>query len=262
MNTIHEVLKEFFLGFKRVNFWGYLGWNDIRNRYRRSVIGPIWVTLSMAIFIAALGLVYSRLFKMDMGSYLPYLSAGYVVWILISTTLIESSYAFTESAHFIKDIKVPLMIFVLRQIWRNLIVFLHNCVVVIVVYIYFHIHPGVNILYLFPGLILLTINLLWISLFLAILGSAYRDIGPMVQSVIQVLFFVSPIAWLPKLVGENSKIVKFNLVNYLIDLIRQPLLGYVPSIQVWDICIAMAIVGWLLTMGMFIYSYKKVVYWI
>jgi ABC-type polysaccharide/polyol phosphate export permease len=42
--------------------WSMLGWNDIHQRYRRSALGPFWITISMAIFIVLLGFIYSKLF--------------------------------------------------------------------------------------------------------------------------------------------------------------------------------------------------------
>src|SRR5262249_37328135 len=51
-------------------FWGALAMQDIRLRYRGSIIGPFWLTLSMAIMIGAMGFLYSKLFNQDMTTYL------------------------------------------------------------------------------------------------------------------------------------------------------------------------------------------------
>ncbi|MEE8660384.1 hypothetical protein CGLAMM_03380 [Acetobacteraceae bacterium EV16G] len=62
-----------------------LGWLDIKLRYRGSILGPFWLTLSTAVMIAALGVLYARLFHMPFGEYLPFLSISLVMWSFIST---------------------------------------------------------------------------------------------------------------------------------------------------------------------------------
>src|ERR1700686_2821463 len=84
-------------GFRAWRVWTILGWDDIRQRYRRSVIGPFWITLSMGIFILVLGVIYSRLFHTDLQTYLPYLTVGFVVWGFISASANDSCIAFIDA---------------------------------------------------------------------------------------------------------------------------------------------------------------------
>src|ERR1700689_1709631 len=117
------VAAEILDGFRAWRVWTILGWDDIRQRYRRSILGPFWITLSMGVFILLLGVIYSRLFHMDLPTYLPYLSVGYIVWGFISAVTTDSSGAFHEGSRIIKQIKLPYSIYVLRTVWRNFIVF-------------------------------------------------------------------------------------------------------------------------------------------
>ncbi|MEA2755782.1 MAG: lipopolysaccharide transport system permease protein, partial [Aliidongia sp.] len=64
---------DLYRGLRAWRLWTMLGWNDIRLRYRRSVLGPFWMTLSMAIFIVTLGLIYSRIFHAELRTFLPYI---------------------------------------------------------------------------------------------------------------------------------------------------------------------------------------------
>ncbi len=102
------VSEELLAGFSAWRIWMILGWDDIRQRYRRSVLGPFWITLSMGMFILLLGIIYSRLFHTDLATYMPYLSVGYIVWGFISQITNESCMAFQEGARIIKQIKLPL----------------------------------------------------------------------------------------------------------------------------------------------------------
>ena len=84
-----------------------LGWNDIRQRYRRSVLGPFWITISMAVFILLLGVIYSHIFQIDVKTYFPFLALGYIIWGFIAQTTGESFISFQESERIIRQIRLP-----------------------------------------------------------------------------------------------------------------------------------------------------------
>src|ERR1700682_586658 len=96
--------QEIVAGFRAWPVWVIMGWDDIRQRYRRSVLGPFWITLSMGAFILLLGIIYSRLFHMELENYMPYLSVGYIVWGFMSAAINDSCIAFTDTARIIKQI--------------------------------------------------------------------------------------------------------------------------------------------------------------
>lgn len=131
------VAAEIFDGFRAWRVWTILGWDDIRQRYRRSILGPFWITLSMGVFILVLGVIYGRLFHMDLTTYMPYLSAGYILWGFISAVTSDSCGAFHEGGRIIKQIKLPFTTYIFRVIYRNFIVLLHTIVIFIPVAIYF-----------------------------------------------------------------------------------------------------------------------------
>jgi ABC-2 type transport system permease protein/lipopolysaccharide transport system permease protein len=183
--------------------WIFLGWNDIRMRYRGSILGPFWITASMLIFISAFALVYSRLFHQSLTEYIPFLTAGYLAWMLISSMLTESCNIFTDSAPFITEIKLPYMLYILRLAWRQIIILSHNAVVFVLVALVFRVHFDVHLLYFIPGLLLFILNLTAVSLLLAMLGTKYRDVQQALISVIQVAFFITPISWKPELLANR-----------------------------------------------------------
>ena len=182
LNDFVDVFKSFQLCF-------FLAWFDIRIRYRRSKIGPFWITISMAIFIVALGAVYSKLFNMKAEEYMPNLAAGYLFWTLIATALSESPTVFIENGSYLKDMKINLLVLIVRALTRNFIIFLHNAVFIAGVCMYFGIWPQWQMLFVIPGVFLVLINLFWITLVFSILGARYRDLTPIIQSMVQVLFF-------------------------------------------------------------------------
>jgi lipopolysaccharide transport system permease protein len=168
--------------------WFLLGWLDIRQRYARSSIGPFWITFSMGVMVGSIGLVYGTLFNQPMDEYLPMVGMGFVVWGLIAGILNDACYAYINSANYIRQSDAPLWIYVLQVVWRQIIIFAHNFVIVIAILAVFGIDHPVRLLLFFPGLILLIINLTWMGQLVAILSVRYRDVPQLVASMVKVLF--------------------------------------------------------------------------
>ena len=96
-NSIRLALRDVVDGTILWPLWVTLGWNDIRQRYRRSLLGPFWLTASMAIMVVSLGVIYARIFKTDINDFLPFLCVGLLVWGFISSTLNEAGTLFIGS---------------------------------------------------------------------------------------------------------------------------------------------------------------------
>jgi len=111
-----------------------LGWLDIRLRYRGSVLGPFWLTLSTAVMVAALGVLYSTLFKMELHDYLPYLALSLVLWGFLSTLVTEACTSFQQAEGMIRSMRMPFHLHAFRVMVRNVLVLGHNVVVIVVVF--------------------------------------------------------------------------------------------------------------------------------
>ncbi len=103
-----------------------MGWLDIRQRYRRTMIGPFWITLSMAVMVATLGVLYSSLFKLEISEFIPYLAAGFCIWFLIAAMINEGTTLFVQADGIIRNTSLPIATHVYRLMTRNLITFAHN----------------------------------------------------------------------------------------------------------------------------------------
>jgi ABC-type polysaccharide/polyol phosphate export permease len=125
---------------------------------------------------------------------------------------------------------------------RNIVVFAHNMLIIVGIYIYYDLTLSAIVLLTIPGLILVLMNLVAIGVSLSIIGARFRDIGQINQSLVQVLFFLSPIMWFPRLVPADSLILKLNPIAYFLDLIRSPLLGSAPSLSSWGAALATLVV--------------------
>ena len=211
-----------------------LGWFDIRLRYRGSMLGPFWLTLSTAVMVAALGVLYSRLFNMELHDYLPFLALSLVLWNVLQTVISEACTCFTSAESTIRSMRMPFTLHPMRVVVRNLIVLAHNVVVIVAVYAWFDNWPGWRALEAVPSLLLWVIDGLAVCLLLGPIGARFRDIPPIIASIIQIAFFVSPIIWKPELLkGRALELLWLNPFFTMLEIVRAPMLGEAVSLQVW-----------------------------
>lgn len=249
-------------GLSSYHVWTILGWYDIRQRYRRSTIGPLWITLSLAITVAAMGVLYGKLFHQDIHSYLPYLTSGMVVWNLVSSIITESTTVFVGAGPIIQQIRLPQTFHILRMIVRQMVIFVHNMLVIVVVTVIFHVPIGWSLI-LFPlALILLATNALWLGLMIGALCARFRDVAQIINSLVQILFFLTPVMWKPESLGSHSWITKLNPLGQFLDILRDPLIGQLSSLFSWIYVLAVTAVGWILTLIIFSKYRARVAYWV
>ena len=216
-------------GFAAWRLWGRMGWNDILQRYRRSVLGPFWLTASTAIMVVVLGLLYAELFKTQIGDFLPFLCAGLRSGIFLATFLSEGGMIFTAAESYIKQVRLPYSIYVYRSSWSKVIIFAHNFVIYFGVLIYFEIWPGAPALLAIPGLILVVLNGTLATVYIGMLSARFRDIPPLINSLVQLIFFVTPIMWKPELLQRRTYIADLNPFFHLIEVVRTPLWEMFPT---------------------------------
>ena len=257
-----NIENELVAAFCDYELWSFLAWHDIKIRYRRSRIGPFWITISMSIFCITLGAVYSKLFKTEIAELLPFLSIGLVVWGLISGFIGEMPNLFVDNASFMKNMRINPLSILLRVLTRNIIIFVHNLFIVLGIYLYFRIWPGWNGLLVIPGFFLVFMNLLAIGIPLSIVGARYRDVAQINQNVLQMIFFITPIFWFPRLLTQGSWVITANPIGYFLDLIRSPLLGEAPQLISWGVSILTLIVS--STIALLVYRSKsnRIVFWV
>jgi lipopolysaccharide transport system permease protein len=209
--------------------WFRLGWNDILQRYRRSVLGPFWLTASMAVMVVTLGVVYAELFNQPDDDFLPFFCVALLVWTLIASYLTESGTLFTGSESYIKQIRLPFSVYLYRSSWSKLIIFAHNFVIYIGVLLFFRIWPGAISLLAIPGLMLVVLNGTIASLSIGIVSARFRDIPQLINSIVQILFFLTPTFWKQESLRGHAYVTDLNPFYHLLEIVRAPLLGHIPS---------------------------------
>ncbi|MDE1907162.1 MAG: ABC transporter permease, partial [Rhodospirillales bacterium] len=211
---------------------------DIRLRYRGSLLGPFWLTLSTAVMIGAIGFVYSRLFHQDVAAYLPFLAVSLVLWNFINMITSEGAVCFSVSADMIRSQRMAHTVHPARVVVRNLMVLAHNLAVIVVVFIIYPPHLSWSLLSELPALALWALDASAVALLLGLVGARYRDVPPIVGSVMQIAFYITPIMWSPAMLmnrglGLSLALIKMNPFYGLLQIVRGPLLGQPVDASAW-----------------------------
>ncbi|WP_025840639.1 ABC transporter permease [Asaia platycodi] len=238
-----------------------LGWLDIKMRYRGSILGPFWLTISTAVMVAALGFLYAELFGIALGNYLPFLALSLVLWGYISTLITESTTVFSQASSLIQSARTPFSVFALQVIVRNFLVLAHNAAVVLVVFLIFHVVPH-KIWLVVPALVLWSVDSFAIMLCLGLLGARFRDIPPIIVSLLQVFFFITPVIWRPELVGPLADWLLLDPFHPLLAIVRAPLIGESLSPLIWEAALAHSAILIVAAALFFARFRARIAYWV
>ncbi|WP_369253424.1 galactan export ABC transporter permease subunit Wzm/RfbD [Geodermatophilus amargosae] len=268
--TLAAAVADLRRGWEQRSLWGHLGWQDIRQRYRRSVLGPIWITISMAVTAVALGILYSGLFDVELSRLLPHVLVGFVVWNFISGCISEGSEVFIANEGLIKHLPAPLSVHVYRLVWRQTLFFAHNLLVYLVMLLVFPQPLSWTVVAAVPAFVLLALNGAWVALAVGIITTRFRDILPITQSIVQLAFFLTPIVWIydelvnspNPAIAERARLAEFNPFLHYIEIIRRPLLGQDQYLRHWVVVLVITVVGWVLTMVVLRRYRSRVSYWV
>ncbi len=264
--------------------WAHLGWQDIKQRYRRSVIGPLWITISMGVTAVGLGVLYAVLFDQKIATYLPYVVVGFIVWNFINGCLIEGMDTFIANEGMIKQMPAPLSVYVLRTVWRQVLMLAHNIVIYVVILAVFFralsvpytlqgasiLHPGLgwSSLLAIPAAVLIAINGVWVALLFGIISTRFRDIPQVINSLIQLLFYMTPIIWSPDTFfskpgrGLAQLVFQLNPLYHFVQIMRGPMIGQQVSWLSWAVVGGITIVGWALALLAMRNYRARVSYWV
>ncbi len=242
--------------------WSTLGWADIKFRYRRTVIGPFWLVLSTGVTVLAIGVLYAGLFHTRTTDYIPFLACGMIIWAFVSTTINEGCNVFITAAPIIKSSSIPLSVHIFRMLWRNLVVFFHGFLVIAVAWAYYQWALNPSILLSVLGLVVLCVFLFGFTLIFSVICTRFRDMPQIVTSLLQLIFFLTPIIWQPSEKLRGSAIVLLNPFYSLVEVVRAPLLGQPVGAIEWTIAVSAAVI--VTIFGLLMYGrYRRVLaYWL
>jgi ABC-2 type transport system permease protein len=269
--TLHRAAKDFRDGFAQRELWLSLGWQDIKQRYRRSVLGPFWITIATGLQATAMGVLYATLLGQPVKGYLPYVTVGLIVWNVISASILEGSEVFIANEGLIKQLPSALSVHVFRLVWRQMLFFAHNMVIYLVLLAAFGVweHLSWSSLLAIPAIVLLFLNSMWVSIVFGIFSTRYRDIAPILSSTTLMLFVLTPVMWttsnLQSQIGGNhdrARLAELVPTFHYLEIVRAPLLGEPQALRHWVIVGAITVVGWIVAIFAMKQYRSRVPYWV
>lgn len=243
-----------------VAFW--LSLSDTRARYKRSVLGPLWITIATGVGTIGLGFIWGALLRQNAESIIPQLTYGIVLWQFMSSCITEAPQAYQQLGGIIKNQRHPIYMYPLLVIFKNIINLFHNAIIVCVVELYFGTFSYNSLPSLIIGTALMLLNIFWIVSIISILGTRYRDVSPLITTCMPIIVFITPVIYRPVQLGELGFLMWLNPFTYLITIIRDPLLGEVVSGTVYLGAVAMGLVGMVVTALVFRVYGRRVPFWV
>jgi ABC-type polysaccharide/polyol phosphate export permease len=249
-------------GISSVYIWPMLGWQEIRQRYRRSVLGPFWLTISTGAMIAGMGPLYGKLLNLDIAAYFPYLAISFVMWLLIANLINDSCNAFISAEGFIKQIKLPLTVHILRVVWKNLIIFAHNLLIVVAVLLFYRPTVDWRLLLMPLGVLMIAINGVWVGILFGLLCARFRDIPQIISSLVQMFFFLTPVMWKADTLGTYLWFAQINPLFHFLEIVREPLIGGRASHLSWAVVLGITVTGYVVALVVFSRFRARIAYWV
>jgi lipopolysaccharide transport system permease protein len=240
-----------------------MGLNEIRHRYARSRIGQLWLTISTGIMVASLGMVWATLWRVNVADLMPFIAISLVLWIMISGTLTEAATAFISAGPIFLNQGMSFSTAIYALVYRHVLILLHNLPVIIIAIVAFSVPTGPAGLLALVGLALLLLLLVWVSYVVAIACVRFRDLTQLVQSVLLIAFFVTPVLWKPEQIpAEKHYLLSLNPFASLLAVVREPLLGQLPTLHDWLSATIFSVGGFAVSLPLIGYCQRRIIYWI
>jgi ABC-type polysaccharide/polyol phosphate export permease len=251
-------------GLSKTGLWGRMGWLDVKRKYRRTMLGPFWTSITLGVYVLSVGLLGAGLWHQNIREYLPFLVSGMVVWMLVSTIISDSCLVLITGQILFRNVRFEFSIFAYALVWRNFIIFLHNLIVYVLVAV--PLKPellGWPVLLAIPGTLLVLVNGVWLAVLVGMLCLRFRDVPPLVTTALQISMLITPLFWPPDSLSGSGRIifVGLNPIYHLIEVVRAPLLGSVPAMTSYAAVVLTATGGWLLTYYAFRRFRSRIAYW-
>ncbi|GAA1054145.1 MAG: ABC transporter permease [Dietzia sp.] len=268
-HTFRRAVADLRQGLGQRELWLSLGWQDIKQRYRRSTLGPLWITIATGVMATALGLLYSILFQIPLAEFLPHVTVGLILWGFISGCIKEGSEVFISNEGLIKQLPSALSVHVYRLVWRQFLFLCHNLVIWVVLMLIYPRPLGWDLLLAVLGLAVLMVNGVWVAMLFGILATRFRDIAPLLDSMVQLLFYMTPIVWTTQTLYEQggeianrARIAELNPLYHYLEIVRAPMLGQPVAAYHWWIVLACTAVGLILAFVALRRFRSRVPYWV
>ena len=221
--------------------WISLAYRALIIDYQRTLLGPIWIFLSLVIFTLSMSVVYSGLLSVDYFDYLIFMSCSMIAWVWAGAFLSTSGMVYINNSNILLEHSVEKEYFIWTHATNNFLIFLHQLPLLFIYYAVGILELSLNTLFIIPSVIIFFIINIGLSSCLSIIVVRFRDVQKILSSLVIIVMITTPIFWKPEmLTGVRAYTYLLNPFYYIIELIRSPLLGHPPSLKIYSISIFIA----------------------
>lgn len=252
------------LSLKYPQYWIYSTWLKFAIKYRKTSLGPLWLLVGPTLFVIFLGYLFSKVNSSELNVFVPHLAIGYITWTLISGFVTGGSTIFQRKRSEILQGNMRLTDVVLADNFDTFLSYLHQVLVIGMVFIYFKLAPNLYSCVSLIGVLFLLVNGFWVTVLFGLIGARYRDLVEIVSSAMRICFFITPIIWIPidGAGGALGNFLKFNPFYHYLELVRAPLLGNPISQFSWTVVISLTVIGFFITTIVYSKSSKSLALWV
>lgn len=260
--ALRTVWQDFTAALQRREALIYFGVDDVRQQYKRTFLGPIWLTFSTGAWVLAMALVMASLFNQSLADFLPRTMAGMFVWTFFALAILDGANVFVIAAPLINSTRLPLFFYPLRALVRYVVLYAHYLAICLVMMIILGHVPGLLALLVIPALCIHVATAFGLVLITGLINTRYRDMLPIAGVMCQLMPLLTPIAWQRDMLKKYVWIADANPFYHLIQIVRAPLMGELPATLSY--LVSFATMAGALTVGLLIYRRVRyhVIFWV
>lgn len=244
--------------------WWDFSRQTVRSAYRRTVLGPLWITIQQLAWVFGIGILYGRLFKIDRTEMIPLVTYGFMTWGLLTSMISTAGNCFVNASSLIQSSTLPVSFHVFQTVTSTALTFAHSSVALLVVPVFFGHFPSLLGFVLgLTVLVILCINGVGFGLWLGPLAARFRDVPMAVATLLQLFLFVTPVFWSNTIVPQVPKSI--SLVNpfaWPIETFRDSMLGIEQDLRIWGLLVAFTVVNLAVGYRTFSRVRQSLVYWV
>ncbi len=242
--------------------WTALGMEDLSDRYRRTIFGVSWVVTSFALFVYVKVMIFGQMANVPFREFALFVTLGFGLWTYISGMVLDCCSAYSASANWMLGTNIPYPVFFLQIIFRNWLVFLLILLVMGAVLVWQRITWSPATFTVLAGFAVYAITPAWLAAMLAPICVRYRDVMHAIQTIMRLMFFVTPIIWMPSQGTGLATVAKYNVITHFIEIVRQPLIYDTIPWNSWLVVLVVNAVGLLVGFASYVATRKRIAFWL
>lgn len=220
---------------KSIIKWRELLWQmvgrEVKARYKQSILGYFWVILNPLFQMLVMSFAFSIIMRIptNAASNIPYsifLFVALLPWTLLSNSLSSASASLVTASSLITKVYFPRTILVLSTIIAKIVDFLFALIILVIYMIIYQIPINFNILWVIPIFLIQQIFTIGLSLFFAAANLLYRDIQYLLNLILILWMYLTPVIYPADIVPERYRFFfQLNPMAVIINAYRQTILG-------------------------------------